>query len=51
MDKVESAFLVSENTKPLVWMRYIDDMFFIWTESKNELELSECFPSELKIYS
>ena len=28
MYKVESAFLESENTKPWVWMRYIDDIFF-----------------------
>ena len=32
LDKVESAFLESENTKPLVRMRYIIDIFFIWTE-------------------
>ena len=38
MDKVESAFLELENTKPWVWMRHIDDIFFIWTESENELE-------------
>ena len=29
MDKVESAFLESENTKSWVWMRYINDFFFI----------------------
>ena len=23
---------LSQNTKPLVWMRYIIDIFFIWTE-------------------
>ena len=38
MDKVEIAFLESENIKPWVWMRYIDDIFFIWTESEDELE-------------
>ena len=38
MDKVEGAFLESENTKPWVWMRYINDIFFIWTESEDELE-------------
>ena len=37
MDKVESAFLESKNTKPLVRMKYID-IFFIWTESEDELE-------------
>ena len=38
MDKMESAFLESESAKPWVWMRYIDDIFFIWTESEDELE-------------
>ena len=38
MDKVESAILESENTRLLVWMRYIHDIFFIWTESEDELE-------------
>ena len=38
MDKVESAFLESENTKPWVRMRYIDDIFFIWTESEDKLD-------------
>ena len=37
MDKVESAFFESENTKPRVWIRYID-IFFIWTGSEDELE-------------
>ena len=31
-------FLNSENTKPWVWMRYIDDIFFMWTESEDEFE-------------
>ena len=38
MDKVESAFLESENTKPRVKMRDIDDIFFMWTESEDEVE-------------
>ena len=29
MDKVESAFIESENTKPWVWMKYIDYIFFV----------------------
>ena len=24
--------------KPLVWFRYIDDIFFIWTHSEEELD-------------
>ena len=38
MDKVEREFLVAENIKPWVWLRYIDDIFFIWTKSENKLE-------------
>ena len=38
MDKVKSAFLKLDNAKPWVWMRYIDNIFFIWTESKDKLE-------------
>ena len=36
LDMVEREFL--GNIKPWVWLRYIDDIFFIWTESKNKLE-------------
>ena len=39
MYKMESKFLESENTKPWVWMRYIDDIFFILTENEDELEV------------
>ena len=38
MDKGESEFLEAVDIKPWVWFRYIDDIFFIWTESKNKLE-------------
>ena len=38
MDKVEREFLELEDIKPWVWLRYIDDIFFIWTESENKLE-------------
>ena len=38
MDKVEREFLVAENIQPWVWLRYIDDIFFIWTKSENKLE-------------
>ena len=31
MDEVETSFLETQKMKPLVWFRYIDDMFFIWT--------------------
>ena len=30
MDKIETAFLETQELQPLVWFRYIDDTFFIW---------------------
>ena len=38
MEKVEREFLEAEDIKPWVWFRYIDDIFFIWTEGENKLE-------------
>ena len=28
--QLETKFLENQNLKPLVWFRYIDDIFFIW---------------------
>ena len=36
MDKIETAFLETQELQPLVWFRYID--FFIWTHSEQELQ-------------
>ena len=38
MDKVEREFLEAEHIKPWKWVSYIDDIFFIWTESGNKLQ-------------
>ena len=38
IDRVEREFLEAEDIKPWVWLRYIDDIFFIWTEGENKLE-------------
>ena len=38
MDKVEREFLEAEDIKPWMWLRYIDFIFFIWTEGKNKLK-------------
>ena len=38
MDQVESEFLKTEQHQPLVWFRYIDDIFFIWTHGQEKLE-------------
>ena len=36
MDEVETEFLATEEYQPWVWLRYIDDIFFIWTESEED---------------
>ena len=38
IDKVETDFLESQKLKPMVWFRYIDDIFFIWTHCELELQ-------------
>ena len=37
MDRVETEFLESETIKPWVWLRYIDDIFFVWTDGADKL--------------
>ena len=39
MDQVETEFLNMQKRKPLVWFRYIHDVFFIWTHGKETLSL------------
>ena len=34
MDEVEQKFLETQSKKPLIWLRYIDDIFFIWTHGE-----------------
>ena len=38
MDQVESEFLKTQIHQPLVWFRYIDDIFFIWIHGQDKLE-------------
>ena len=50
MDQVETEFLESQVYKPLVWFRYIDDVFFIWTDGQEKLkvfleDLNKCYPN------
>ena len=47
MDEVETSFIETQEMKPLVWFRYIDDVFFIWTHGQEKLdsfleELNRC---------
>ena len=39
MDKLETDFLQGETLKPWCWMRYIDDIFFVWTHGKESLDV------------
>ena len=36
MDKVETEFLETQRDKPFRWVRYIDDIFFIWTHGQEK---------------
>ena len=40
MDEIETNFLDTQEFKLLVWFRYIDYIFFIWTHGKEKLESS-----------
>ena len=37
MDKFETDFLTTQNLKRWVWLRYIDDIFFLWTHGEDKL--------------
>ena len=38
MDKTETDFLKTQDLKPFIWLRYIDDIFFVWTHGEAELK-------------
>ena len=38
MDQVESKFLQTQKVQPLLWLRYIDDIFFFWTHGEKRLK-------------
>ena len=38
MDFIETEFLKTQSIKLWVWKRFIDDIFFIWTDSEKNLE-------------
>ena len=48
MDQLETKFLENQNLKPLVWFRYIDDIFFIWIHSEENLRN---FMAEFNLFS
>ena len=38
MDKFETDLFKTQKLQPFVWLRNINDIFFIWTHGKEELE-------------
>ena len=36
--EVKQKFIETQSKKPLIWLRYIDDIFFIWTHGEQEPE-------------
>ena len=38
MDQIEQKFLATQINQPLIRLRYIDDIFFIWTHGEKEQE-------------
>ena len=38
MHEIEQGFLQTQTIKPLVWKRYIDDIFVIWTANQTQLD-------------
>ena len=39
MDEMETSFLKTQQLQPFIWLRYIDDIFFIWTHGEEQLKL------------
>ena len=38
MDELERAFLQTQDHRPLIWVRYIDNIFFIWIHGEKRLQ-------------
>ena len=38
MNELETEYLKSQELQPFIWLRYIDQMVFIWTHGTQELD-------------
>ena len=38
MDQLKTSFLEIQTLQPFVWLRYIDDIFFIWRHSEEKVK-------------
>ena len=50
MGKLEEDFIKGQRLKPMVWWRYIDDIFMLWEHGEKELKafleaLNSCHPT------
>ena len=50
MDEVGTSFLKTQQLQPFIWLRYTDDIFFIWTRGKEQpnlflKDLNEFYPN------
>ena len=53
MDVVETEFFTSQYLQSFLWLRYIDDIFFIWTlEKKNSFSflMNLILPAQFKFH-
>ena len=38
MDQLKTSFLEIQTLQPFAWLRYIDDIFFIWRHSEEKVK-------------
>ena len=38
IDQIETKFLRTQSHQPMIWFRYIEDIFFIWIHGEEKLE-------------
>ena len=50
MSDLDIKFLEGQHLQPLVWLQYIDDIFFIWTHSEESLKKSLEKPDDFSQY-
>ena len=50
MDELEWDFLQTQDLQPFLWLKYVDDIFFIWIHGEKKLQnllekLNKCHPN------
>ena len=39
INEMETSFFRTQQLQPFIWLRYIDDIFFLWTHGEEQLDL------------